>query len=108
MRYYIMLDNDKKIELPDELDTQERIKLCEDIINEYPSYFTQCIACSTCSEIASYKVELRLEIMANYILNSANKKSEYPIMSEYKKKLIKHTEVLFSDLEQKYDFNDFN
>lgn len=105
MRYYIMLDNHKKIELSDELDTQGRIELCESIIMDYPSYFTQCIASSTCSEIASYKVELRLEIMANYILNSVDKKSEYPIMSDYKEKLIKRTEVLFSDLEQKYDFD---
>lgn len=104
MSYYIMLDNNKKIELPSELDTQERIALCESIIEKYPKYFTQCIAGSMCSETASYKVELRLEIMANYLLDSAKDKNTHGIMSDYKTKLVKNTEKPFTELEQRYNF----
>lgn len=105
MSYYIRLDNDRTIELPTELNTKERIELCETIIADYPNYFQQCLAGSNCSEVASYKVELRLEIMANYLLNSIENKVEYPLISKYRSKQIKNNEKLFSEMEQRYDFN---
>lgn len=105
MGYYIKLDNDDKIELPSELGTEQRIKLCEDIINSYPLYFKQCLPGSNCTELASYKVEMRLEVMANYILGSIDKDDDNPVMSEYKQKLVNNLEKPFSEFENKYDFD---
>lgn len=105
MAYYIMLENGKTIDLPTELSLEERIDLCERIINEYPLYFTQHIAGSNCSEQVAYKTELRLEIMANYILNAEKERVQGSVISRYKEKRIRKSEAIFSELEYKYNYD---
>lgn len=106
MAYYIRLDDDETIDLPTEYELQERIELCERIIEEYPKYFEQHIAGSNCSEQVARKTEIRLDIMANYILNSASTIERAPVLSRYKQKRVQNTEKSFSDLEHKYNFNE--
>lgn len=103
-RYFIKIDEDTIIDLPDELDTQGRSEYCQKIIEAYPQYFEQTLAkyCNN-NEIAEFKVKRRLEIMANYIISSSTNDSEYPVLSSYKEKRNDMFEVVFSELERKYD-----
>lgn len=105
MSYYINVSNDLTFDLPDELDTQERIKFCDELIEAYPMYFKNSESFSG-ANVHSYnhKVSNRLEIMANYILASVEKDDEYTLLTQYKTKRNKNTEVFFSDLE-KYNEN---
>lgn len=98
MSYFIKLENNEQVEFPTELDSNERVQLCDKIINEYYDDF-------------SFKLKnapFRLEIMANYILAGSNKDSEYPHITEYKAKKQKNKEITFSDFEYKYDKNSKN
>lgn len=106
MAYYIRLDEDETIDLPTEYELQERIELCERIISEYPRYFEQHIAGADCAEQVARKTEIRLEIMANYILNSVGTTEQAPVLSRYKQKRVQNTERVFSDLEHKYNFSE--
>ena len=106
MNYYIKISNDLTIELSGELNTQERIKLCEDIIEEYPQYFKHYDSSIpfTIGD-GGNKISRRLEIMADYILASTKIDSEYTILSDYKEKRNKNSEVFFSELERKFNKN---
>ena len=106
MNYYIKISNDLTIELSGELNTQERIKLCEEIIEKHPQYFKQCE--SSLPFIigdGGNRISRRLEIMADYILASTKNDSEYTLLTEYKDKRNKNTEIVFSDLERKFGKN---
>ena len=103
MSYNIKLDYNVDIELPTDKTLDERIDLCNEIINKYPEYFEQKLQTSDKNGVgAGYKTMVRLSIMADYLLACSNKKGEYPILSDYKEKQIKVTEITFSDFEGKY------
>ena len=106
MNYYIKISNDLTIELSGDLNTQERIKLCENIIEEYPQYFKHYDSSIpfTIGDSGN-KISRRLEIMADYILASTKIDSEYTILSDYKEKRNKNSEVFFSELERKFNKN---
>ena len=96
MSFYIKLDSETDIQLPVELELKERIEFCDEIINENPQ----------CFDMALSGTSHRLEIMANYILEVADKGGEYPVLTTYKEKRNKIREKKFSELEEKYDNND--
>lgn len=96
MSYYIKMNNDLEINLPNEYTLKERIKLCEKIINDYPQFF----------EMSMKSTSYRLETMASYILDAADKNQEYTILTPYKERRNKIKEITFSEIEQKYDNNE--
>lgn len=96
MSFYIKMDNEIDICLPNEYTLEERIQLCDQIINEYPQYFDMSLS----------NTSHRLETMANYILDIANKDIEYPVLTSYKERRNKIKEITFSEIEQKYDNNE--
>ena len=103
MAYSIKLDLNNEIELPQHLDLQERIALCEEILEKYPEYFRYVMPKSARdNDVAGRNVTIRLDIMGSYILDAAEKDKEYPVLSDYKKKRIKNNEINISELE-KYD-----
>ena len=104
MSFFIKLDEDMVIDLPEDLDTKGRMEFCQKVIDMYPQYFEQVLAkyCSN-NETAENKVKRRLEIMANYIISSSTDDKKYPILSSYKEKRNDRFEVRFSELEYKYD-----
>lgn len=93
MSYFLKFDSGSKIELPTELDVHERVKFCEQVLDDYKDEF----------DIKMKNTSYRLEIMANYILAGANKDNDYPIITQYKDNKNKRKELYFSDLEHKYD-----
>lgn len=95
MGYYIELNNELTITLPKDYNLEDRIKLCDTILNENIDYF----------DMGSHKTHTNLEIMANYILEVSPKDNEHSVLTEYKKKRNRNKEVLFSEIEQKYDNN---
>lgn len=105
MNFCLKLTRNEIVVLPSENSLQERIELCDRLINEFPDYFYQ-YSSTTTGVVGSAKVCARLEAMANYILSAADNSKEYPVMTEYRQKLVKNNEIPFSTLEKKYDFNE--
>ena len=103
MSFCIKMTPNEIFVLPSEYNLQKRIELCERLTEEYYDYFHQH-SCSKSESIGSVKVCARLEAMANYILAASDNNGDYPIASEYKEKKIKNSELLFSELEEKYNF----
>lgn len=98
MAYFVKMDDGTKIELPQELDVQERVKFCDELIKTHEENFA----------IGLRNRGYRLEAMANYILNGTSKDTEYPIETEHKVRRNRIREKKFSELEQKYDKNNEN
>lgn len=98
MAFYIKLDGDSDYCLPSEYILEDRIELCYKIIDEYPQYF----------DMTLNSTPHRLDVMASYILEAANKDDDYPLLTSYKKRRNKNKEVTFGELEQKYDNIDKN
>lgn len=98
MVFYIKIDGGIDIQLPIEYTLDERISFCDNIINEHPQYF----------DMALNSTSHRLDIMANYILDAANKDGEYPLLTAYKERRNKIKEITFSEIEQKYNNNEKN
>lgn len=99
------IGNGDFITLPNELETQERIELCEKIINENPWYFKYVLPKGT-NDIIGKKVEMRLTIMANYILFSlkpiGDEKKMIP--TNYKMKHRNYTEIPFSNFDNRQNY----
>lgn len=103
MAFYIKIDSDTTFTLPTDINTQERIELCNKIIDDNPEYFSQSIAANRYGKgTASDKVCSRLNIMATYILNgeSSDDKDGYTLLSNYKEERNKRTEITFSTIER--------
>lgn len=103
MAFYIKISNEKTFILPTDIPTQERIALCNSIIEQNPEYFTQQISKPSKNEsTASSKVCSRLDIMATYILNgeARGSKQEYALLSAYKEGRNKATETIFSSIDR--------
>lgn len=96
MAFYIKMDSEVDIDLPIEYSVDERIELCDRIIQEHPKYF----------DMTFNSTPHRLDIMASYILDAVDKDGEYPLLTTYKERRNKIKEVTFSEIEQKYDNND--
>lgn len=95
MSYFIRMDDGSKIDLPQELNVEERISLCEEILEKYSDNF----------EVGLKNRSYRLEIMGSYIIDGDKKSKEYPTLTTYRHKRNKNKEKIFSELEQKYDKN---
>lgn len=109
MNYFIKLNKDLTIELSNDLDTQERVELCNELIEQYPMYFKPWesgIAVNL--KNVGNSAYRRLELLADYILDSTPNNDDYSLLTRYKEKRNKQTEVVFSDLENKYDKNGEN
>lgn len=105
MSFSLRLNRNEIIVLPSEKNLQERIEFCEKTIEQFSDYFYQHHSTvSGC--IGSAKVCARLEAMANYILEAADKDKEYTILSKYKDNQAKINEVSFSFLEKQYNFDE--
>ena len=103
MSFYIKLDGNDDIELPNNKTLEERIALCNEIIDKYPEYFEQKLQIGNKNEgTASYKTMLRLSIMADYLLACDTKKGEYSTLSDYKIAQKNDNEITFSDFDGKY------
>lgn len=101
---YIRLMNDEEIELPQELDLEERIALCQKIVDEHPMSFKYIMPKNnTDANIVGEQASMRLELLGTYILGAVEKDKEHPVMSRYKDKKISKNEVSMSYLEHKYD-----
>lgn len=98
MAFFIKLDSGDKVDLPQEYDVHERVKFCDEIIDKYVDNFA----------VGLRNRSYRLEVMANYILDAADKDKEYPTITSYKEVRNKVRERKFSELEQKYDKNKQN
>lgn len=105
MSFCLKLKRNEIVVLPSEKNLQERIDFCNELIEQFSEYFYQHPSTVT-GCIGSAKVSARLEAMANYILDAADKDKEYTILSNYKDNQIKMNEVSFSYLEQRYDFGE--
>lgn len=84
------MDN-RKIELPNDLDLAERIELCQKIIDDNYEYFEYKLPTSTQGQIdSSEKVVIRLSVMGDYIY-AASPSPDKPILSHHaEKQIIKH------------------
>lgn len=100
MSYYIKLDQNNEIELPNDKNLEERIALCNEIIEKYPQYFEQKI--DRGGSGAGAKAVIRLSIMADYLLACGDNKGDYPTLTNYKENQKNINEITFSDFEGKY------
>lgn len=100
MAYYLKLNYDEEIELPTELELEDRIKLCEEILEKYPDQFRYIMPKNSSDpNIVGNRASMRLEIMGSYILDASPKDKEYPTLTDYKEKRIKKNEINMSGLE---------
>ena len=98
---YIRMFDNKEVELPQELNLQERIAFCEKIIEEHPESFEYMMPKNNKDpNTFGTQVSMRLELLGTYILNAAEKDKDCPIMSEYKEKKIIKNEINMSFLEK--------
>ncbi len=98
MIYKIILNSEKSIVLPTDLQLEERIKFCEDLIAKYPEEFEYVIPDKGNNYDFCQKVENRLSIMGEYIYDA----SEYKlvnVITEWGKRRNKRREIPFSHLE---------
>ena len=94
----------EEVELPQELDLDERIALCQKIIDEYPDSFKYVLPQSNKdANIVGNQASMRLELLGTYILNAVEKDKECPVMTEYKEKRVAKNEINMSYLEHKWD-----
>ena len=101
---YIRLMHGEEVELPQELDLDERIALCQKIIDEYPDSFKYVLPQSNKdANIVGNQASMRLELLGTYILNAVEKDKECPVMTEYKEKRVAKNEINMSYLEHKWD-----
>lgn len=99
MAFFIKFDKDNQIELPTELNLEERIKLCQEITDKYPEYFeVKMPENNKDMNIAGNKASLRLEIMGSYILAGADNDKDYPTLTQYKQDMIKESECSLEEL----------
>lgn len=100
MAYYLKLNYDEEIELPTNLELEDRIKLCEEILEKYPDQFKYILPKNSSDpNIVGNRASMRLEIMGSYILDASPRSKEYPTLSDYKEKRIKSNEINMSELE---------
>lgn len=100
MAYYLKLNYDEEIELPTNLELEDRIKLCEEILEKYPNQFKYILPKNSSDpNIVGNRASMRLEIMGSYILDASPKDKEYPTLTDYKEKRIKKNEINMSGLE---------
>lgn len=91
---YIRLMDGNEVELPKELNLQERIALCDKIVKEHESSFKYIMPKnSSDSNYVGTQASMRLELLGTYILDAAPKDKERPVMSEYKAKRIAKNEI---------------
>ena len=96
--------NDEEIELPQELDLEERKALCQKIIDEHPMSFKYIMPKNnTDANIVGEQASMRLELLGTYILGAAEKDKEHPVMTKYKDRKVSKNEVNISYLEHKWD-----
>lgn len=101
---YVRLMNDEEIELPQELELEERIALCQKIIDDHPISFEYIMPKNNKdANIVGEQASMRLEILGTYILSAVEKDKEHPVMSKYKDKKVSKNEVNMSYLEHKWD-----
>ena len=101
---YIRLMHGEEVELPQELDVDERIALCQKIIDEHPDSFRYILPKnSKDSNIVGNQASMRLELLGTYILGAAGRDREHTIMTEYKEKRVGQNEINMSYLEHKWD-----
>lgn len=91
---YLRLMDGSEIDLPNNLDLQSRIDLCNKIIEEHEESFRYIMPKS--NKDANYvgtQASIRLELMGTYILSATKRDKSIPIMSEYKEKRIAENEI---------------
>lgn len=92
---YVRLIDGSEIELPKELDLQERIDLCDKITKEHSDSFKYIMPKnSSDSNYVGVQASMRLELLGTYILDAVEKDKKRPVLSEYKSKRIAKNEVL--------------
>ena len=104
MGFFIYLDKGRKIDLPNSRTCEERIKLCEQIIEKYPEYFEYALPSGKVSGPmnASEKVVQRLRVMGEYIYQSSPA-TENNVTTAWKKKRNKKKEIPFSTFKRRDD-----
>lgn len=117
MSFYIKINESTTEELPTheynqegelvKLDSARRIIECENIIAKYPQYFEQGLPVGGKNNGQSCdKVVKRLELMATYILaGSTESKKQINILTDYKEKRNKTSEIHFSTIEKHGEMN---
>ena len=101
---YVRLMHGEEVELPQELDLDERIALCQKIIDEHPDSFKYVLPQSNKdANNVGNQASMRLELLGTYILNAVEKDKECPVLTEYKEKKVNKNEINVSYLEHKWD-----
>lgn len=91
---YLRLMDGSEIDLPNELELQERIDLCNKIIEEHEESFRYIMPKSNNDpNYVGTQASIRLELMGTYILAATKRDKNIPIMSEYKEKRIAENEI---------------
>ena len=96
MAWTIYMD-DKKVELPTDLNLQDRIELCEQIIENNYEYFDYQVPREDSQIISSEKVMIRLSVMGDYIIAAAPSDERVTITKYRERKIARH-EILMDDV----------
>lgn len=104
MSYFIKISHDNIIELTTDKTLEERLEICQNIIDTYPDKFVfKSHTDKTSNGTWNGKVSNRLKFMADYILLACDKNGEYKILDDTKLKRRQQKELLFSQLQYDYD-----
>lgn len=94
MANYCVFMGEDKIKLPNNLNTQERIELCQKIIDEHPEYFEYIPPTGKYTKMhSSDKVKMRLATMGEYIYTSSTRGKDSSVITDWKKYRNKKNEI---------------
>lgn len=87
----------EKVILPSDLNLQERIELCEQIIRDNFEYFDYQIPREASQIPSSERVMIRLSVMGDYIIAAAPSPDRVRL-TEYRERKISKHEILVDDV----------
>ncbi len=98
---YLKINDDIKIDLPDDLMIDERKDLCNEIIEKHKEYFNYTLPTSK-SDRSGENVQKRLSVLASYLYNTVKDIKTDNILTNHKERRDNVREIKFSVIDGLY------
>lgn len=92
---YLRINDNIKIDLPDELGIDERKDLCNKIIEQYKEYFIYTLPASA-NDRSGENVQKRLSVLASYLYSCVKDVKADNVLTDYKQRRDVVREIKFS------------
>jgi len=95
---YLKINEQIEIDLPEDLDIEDRKKLCQEIIDKYPDYFNYTLPTSK-NDKHGENVQRKLNILASYLYKCVKDTKTDNILTEYREKRNNKREIKLSTID---------